>query len=130
MLDQFSIFTKSGILLWSKTWCRAKEDLLRGFIEQVLIEKRGGRGTSTEMGNYAFEWSFVNDLNLVFVAIYQRMVPLLYITDLVSQIREVFSCLLLGHSFLPFIFLPLSFCFCFCFGGIIVRHFLHNSLLN
>ena len=94
MLDQFSIFTKSGLLLWSKTWCRGRDDLLRDFIEEVLIEKRVG-GTSTEIGNYAFEWSFLNDLNLVFVAVYQRMVPLAYVGELVAQIKEVW------HLFFP-----------------------------
>jgi len=92
MLDQFSIFTASGLLLWSKNWCETEEGLLERFIEDVLIEENrlnSNDGNSSEMGAYALQWSFLQDMNLVFVAIYQRIVPLLYIRELLEEVKKV-----------------------------------------
>ena len=41
MLDEVLIFSKSGVVLWSKTWAPVKgENPVNGVIHQVLLEVR------------------------------------------------------------------------------------------
>ncbi|KAJ4913588.1 signal recognition particle receptor alpha subunit family protein [Raphanus sativus] len=92
MLEQLLIFTRGGLILWT---CKELGNALKGspidtLIRSCLLEERSGE-VSFNYESYTLKWTFHNDLGLVFVAVYQRILHLLYVDDLLSMVKESFS---------------------------------------
>ncbi|KAJ4899044.1 signal recognition particle receptor alpha subunit family protein [Raphanus sativus] len=92
MLEQLLIFTRGGLILWT---CKEIGNALKGspidtLIRSCLLEERSGEA-SFNYGAYTLKWTFHNDLGLVFVAVYQKILQLLYVDDLLSMVKESFS---------------------------------------
>ncbi|KAF9942853.1 hypothetical protein BGZ75_009970 [Mortierella antarctica] len=90
MLDFFSIATKGGLVLWSKAYSSAQSSPINSLIQDVLIEER----SSTQIfykDNYAIKWTFVNDLDLIFIAVYPKALGLTYIDTLLQAVSSQFS---------------------------------------
>lgn len=66
MLDLFTILTKGGLVLWSKTFSPLFGSPVDSLIKNVLIEERAGSDTFYQ-DNYALKWTFANEVDLVFV---------------------------------------------------------------
>jgi signal recognition particle receptor subunit alpha len=94
MLEELLIFTRGGLILWSS--CRAlgaaalKGSPIDALIRSCLLEERSA-DASFSQDNYALKWTFHNELGLVFVAVYQRILHLLYVDDLLAVVRKEFS---------------------------------------
>lgn len=94
MLEELLIFTRGGLILWSS--CRAlgaaalKGSPIDALIRSCLLEERSA-DASFSQDNYALKWTFHNDLGLVFVAVYQKILHLLYVDDLLAAVRKEFS---------------------------------------
>jgi len=96
MLDHCSISHKGGIVLWSRSFTPDAAQLasssaspLNSLIREALIE---GRTTDErfEKDGYAVKWSFMNDLELIFVVAYQRILQLTYVEDLLAAMKRLF----------------------------------------
>ncbi|EOA16228.1 hypothetical protein CARUB_v10004371mg [Capsella rubella] len=92
MLEQLLIFTRGGLILWT---CKELGNALKGspidtLIRSCLLEERSG-DVSFNHEAYTLKWTFHNDLGLVFVAVYQRILHLLYVDDLLSMVKQSFS---------------------------------------
>ncbi|WCJ30113.1 signal recognition particle receptor alpha subunit family protein [Euphorbia peplus] len=98
MLEQLLIFTRGGLILWT---CKELGNALRGspidtLIRSCLLEERSGAALynyDAPGASYALKWCFHNDLGLVFVAVYQRILHLLYVDELLELIKREFSVL-------------------------------------
>ncbi|KAG6427788.1 hypothetical protein SASPL_112035 [Salvia splendens] len=96
MLEQLIIFTRGGLILWT---CKELGNALRGspidtLIRSCLLEERSGSASynyDAPGASYTLKWTFHNDLGLVFVAVYQRILHLLYVDDLLSMVKKEFS---------------------------------------
>ncbi|PKA55021.1 Signal recognition particle 54 kDa protein 1 [Apostasia shenzhenica] len=97
MLEQLLIFTRGGLILWT---CKELGNALKGspidaLIRSCLLEERSADAAfnydAPGAGAYTLKWTFDNDLGLVFVAVYQRILNLLYVEDLLSAMRREFS---------------------------------------
>jgi len=92
MLDHVSIFSKRGVVLWSKSWAKLKpvrgEDPVHVLVKDVLLEDKGGASRSATLDNYILRWTMVNELELVIVVVYQRLLQLLYIDDLLEGVKR------------------------------------------
>lgn len=89
MLDFFTILTKGGIVLWSKTFARITNSPIDALIKEVLIEERAG-ANSYFKDSYNIKWTFANELDLVFVVAYQKILQLAYIEELLATIKKFF----------------------------------------
>ncbi|KAJ7756880.1 signal recognition particle binding protein [Mycena maculata] len=96
MLDHCSISHKGGIVLWSRSFTPDASNLasssaspVNSLIREALIE---GRTTDEkyEKDGYAVKWTFVNDLELIFVVAYQRILQLTYVDDLLAALKTLF----------------------------------------
>ncbi|KAF9174425.1 hypothetical protein BGX21_005070 [Mortierella sp. AD011] len=90
MLDFFTIATKGGLVLWSKAYGPAQSSPINSLIQEILIEER----SSTQIyykDNYSIKWTFVNDLDLIFVAVYPKALGLTYIDTLLKAASTQFS---------------------------------------
>ncbi|KAB2072670.1 hypothetical protein ES319_A07G031900v1 [Gossypium barbadense] len=82
MLEQLLIFTRGGLILWT---CKELGNALKGspidtLIRSCLLEERSGAASynyDAPGASYTLKWTFHNELGLVFVAVYQRILHLL-----------------------------------------------------
>ncbi|KAK2646812.1 hypothetical protein Ddye_022007 [Dipteronia dyeriana] len=96
MLEQLLIFTRGGLILWT---CKELGNALKGspidtLIRSCLLEERSGAASynyDAPGAAYTLKWTFHNDLGLVFVAVYQRILHLLYVDDLLAMMKHSFS---------------------------------------
>lgn len=85
-------------MLWS---CLEVGKALKGspvdaLIRTCLLEERAGDSSfqyDTAGAGYTLKWRFHNELGLVFVAVYQRMLHLLYVDELLEKVMLEFSML-------------------------------------
>ncbi|CAL1704317.1 unnamed protein product [Somion occarium] len=96
MLDHCSISHKGGIVLWSRSFTPAAAQAaasssspVNSLIREALIEGRTAED-KYEKDGYAVKWSFVNDLELIFVVAYQRILQLTYIDELLATLKNIF----------------------------------------
>jgi signal recognition particle receptor subunit alpha len=96
MLEQLLIFTRGGLILWT---CKELGNAIRGspidtLIRSCLLEERSGAASynyDPPGASYTLKWTFHNELGLVFVAVYQRILHLLYVDDLLAMVKREFS---------------------------------------
>ncbi|RWR94658.1 signal recognition particle receptor subunit alpha [Cinnamomum micranthum f. kanehirae] len=96
MLEQLLVFTRGGLILWT---CKEFGNAVRGspidtLIRSCLLEERSGDASynyDAPGAAYTLKWTFHNELGLIFVAIYQRILHLLYVDDLLSMVKQEFS---------------------------------------
>ncbi|KAH7847527.1 hypothetical protein Vadar_027203 [Vaccinium darrowii] len=96
MLKQLLIFTTGGLILWT---CKELGNALKGspidtLISSCLLEERLGAASynyNAPGAAYTLKWTFHNDLALVFVAVYQRILHLLHVDDLLAMVKLEFS---------------------------------------
>ncbi|KAH8117247.1 P-loop containing nucleoside triphosphate hydrolase protein [Phellopilus nigrolimitatus] len=97
MLDHCSISHKGGVVLWSRSFTPTAAQAVsnpatspvNSLIRDVLIEGRSGED-KYEKDGYAIRWTFVNELELIFVVAYQRILQLTYVEDLLTAIKALF----------------------------------------
>jgi len=88
MLDHISIFTKTRIILWSRALCKLQGNPVEELIDTVLLEEKGGERVAS-IGNYALKWTFINEMEIVFVVVYSKLLTLMYVDDLLTMIKKV-----------------------------------------
>ncbi|KAJ2916863.1 hypothetical protein MD484_g3565, partial [Candolleomyces efflorescens] len=96
MLDHCSISHKGGIVLWSRSFTPDAAQLasssaspVNSLIREALIEGKTA-DQKYEKDGYAVKWTFVNDLELIFVVAYQRILQLTYVDDLLNALKHLF----------------------------------------
>ncbi|KAF4321102.1 hypothetical protein JM18_004891 [Phytophthora kernoviae] len=89
MIDHFVIFSKTGTVLWSRTLCKLGGDPVDNLVNRVLMEDRAGEKKFIDDA-YAMQWVFENKLDLVFVVVYQKILQLLYIEELLEIVKKDF----------------------------------------
>ncbi|XP_042432477.1 signal recognition particle receptor subunit alpha-like [Zingiber officinale] len=95
MLEELLIFTRGGLILW-ELGKALKGSPIDALIRSCLLEERSADDAfhyDVPAGGaaYTLKWAFDNDLGLVFVAVYQRILHLLYVDDLLAAVRREFS---------------------------------------
>ncbi|KAK2959377.1 putative Signal recognition particle receptor subunit alpha [Blattamonas nauphoetae] len=100
MVQFFTIFTKGGLILWqTEHYLKATfMSLINVLIRSVFMEqKKTERNFRRE--NYILQWSFANELDLVFACAYESYVIMDYVDELLEETKMKF--LHLCHHRLP-----------------------------
>ncbi|KAK6537060.1 hypothetical protein TWF281_001262 [Arthrobotrys megalospora] len=96
MLDLFEVITTSGVVLWSKSYAPVKSSVINSLISDVFIEERnqpGSDGKWFKKDSYTLRWTLAADVGLVFVAVYQSLLHLTWIDELLDQVKKLFVAL-------------------------------------
>lgn len=96
-MDHFTILTQGGLVLWSRSFTPSPSPF-DTLIREALIEERssststcGSSAISTwSKDGYALLWTLANELDLVFVVAYQRILQLTYVEELLARVKEQF----------------------------------------
>lgn len=74
MLDDFSIVTTSGIVLWRRSYAPVSTNVVNSLINDVFVEERQKAGAQENAVNppyrkdkYTLKWTVAKDVGLVFV---------------------------------------------------------------
>lgn len=96
MLDHFSIITQGGLVLWSRSFTPAPSPF-DSLIREALIEERSssssgrsGQVSKWDRDGYSLLWTLANELELVFVVAYQRILQLTYVEELLEAVKRTF----------------------------------------
>ncbi|KAF7083364.1 hypothetical protein CFC21_087163 [Triticum aestivum] len=92
MLEELLIFTRGGLILWSLAGAAAalKGSPIDALVRSFLLEGRFASAGFTH-GPHALRWAYDNALGLVFVAVYRRVLHLLYVDDLLAAVSADFA---------------------------------------
>ncbi|GAM82815.1 hypothetical protein ANO11243_008010 [Dothideomycetidae sp. 11243] len=104
MLDSFEILTTSGVVLWSKQYVPVSSNIVNALITDVFIEeripsaakssddRRAARNMPYKKEKYTLKWTTAKDIGLIFVpqAVYQSLLSLTWVDDLVDVVRGIF----------------------------------------
>jgi len=91
MLDNFTILTKGGLVLWSFDYAPVKGSPIDTFIKTILLEERAGSSNSYTIDLYTLRWTFDNDNDIIFLTVYQKIAQISYIDELLLSVKAVFA---------------------------------------
>ncbi|CAN6340564.1 unnamed protein product [Urochloa humidicola] len=92
MLEELLIFTRGGLILWALSGGGGNTFPVDALIRSSLLGDRSAEGAGVSPdGKSALKWAFHNGLGLVFVAVYRRVLRLLYVEDLLAAVRTEFA---------------------------------------
>ncbi|KAJ2631864.1 hypothetical protein H4R22_001667 [Coemansia sp. RSA 1290] len=86
----FTIATKGGVVLWSKGYTDISGTPVDSLIRDVLIQNTRASSTKYHSGPYSVQWTFANELNVIFVAVYQKILQLPYLEELLRLVKRHF----------------------------------------
>lgn len=94
MIDLFTVFHRGGVVLYERQLQAVPGHPVDSLISNVLLEERvGGAQSYRHEEKYTVKWTFANDLDLVFVAVYLNLTNLLYLDDLLVAAKDKFCSL-------------------------------------
>lgn len=104
MIDYFTVFTRGGLVLWStkNQYSKTIGSTVNELIRKVIMEEKSGE-RSFSYNQHQLRWTFENDLELIFVVVYQQFLTLYYIEQLLQDTKKTFVNMLGGRlpDFLP-----------------------------
>jgi signal recognition particle receptor subunit alpha len=94
MLDLFTILTSGGIVLFQKSQTSSSSHsaptyLIDQVISNVFMQERSSEKEYAKDG-YTIKWTFANELGLIFVAVYQKILELTWVDELLTSVKRMF----------------------------------------
>ncbi|KAK7204168.1 signal recognition particle, alpha subunit, N-terminal-domain-containing protein [Myxozyma melibiosi] len=96
MIDYFSVFTTGGIVLWQKCYQPVSANILDSLVADIFIEDRRGKaGSDSSMtkDRYTVKWTSSNDFGIIIVAVYQSLLQITFIDELLASVKKLFTTL-------------------------------------
>ncbi|KAI7207368.1 P-loop containing nucleoside triphosphate hydrolase protein, partial [Hortaea werneckii] len=98
MLDAFEILTTSGIVLWRRHYTPDfSPHVINNLVSDVLIEEKrdlkntqDGEAKSYRKDRYTLKWTSAKDVGLCFVAVYNALINLSWVDDLLAAVKTLF----------------------------------------
>lgn len=98
MLDGLSISHTSGLILWSKSYTASSASSsaqpLNSLVQEVLLSSSGttqdGATNRYDKDAQSLMWTLANDLGLIFVVVWPRILHLTYLEKLLDSMKTLF----------------------------------------
>lgn len=97
MLDGLSISHTSGIILWNKSYAASSSSSaqpLNSLVQEVLLSSSGttqeGETNRYDKDAQSLMWTLANDLGLIFVVVWPRILHLTYLEKLLDSMKTLF----------------------------------------
>lgn len=98
MLDGLSISHTSGLILWSKSYtansASSSAQPLNSLVQEVLLSSSGstqdGATNRYDKDAQSLMWTLANDLGLIFVVVWPRILHLTYLEKLLDSMKTLF----------------------------------------
>ena len=92
MIDLFTVLTSGGIVLFQRSQTTSSNSptyLIDRVISDVFMQERSSEREYAKDG-YTVKWSFANELGLIFVAVYQKILELTWVDELLVTVKRMF----------------------------------------
>ena len=92
MLDLFTVLTSGGIVLFQRSQAASSNSptyLIDRVISDVFMQERSSEREYAKDG-YTVKWTFANELGLIFVAVYQKILELTWVDELLVTVKRMF----------------------------------------
>ena len=89
MIDLFAVVHRGGARLWSTELTTIEGAPVDDLIQNVLLEER--HVSSHTWNDYTLKWTFDNQLDLVFIAVYLNFSHILHVAELLESVKTAFS---------------------------------------
>src|SRR5208282_6173780 len=92
MIDLFTVLTSGGIVLFQRSQTTSSNSptfLIDRVISDVFMQERSSEREYAKDG-YTVKWSFANELGLIFVAVYQKILELTWVDELLVAVKRMF----------------------------------------
>jgi signal recognition particle receptor subunit alpha len=95
MLDLFTVLTSGGIVLFQRSQLTSSSSssapryLVDRVISDVFMQERSSEKEYAKDG-YILKWTFANELGLIFVAVYQKILELTWVDELLVTVKKMF----------------------------------------
>ncbi|KAK9368893.1 SRP54-type protein [Lipomyces kononenkoae] len=95
MIDYFTVFTTGGIVLWQKCNEPVPPATVDSLVTDIFIEDRrsAGERISLTKDRYTVKWTTANDFGIIIVAVYQSLLQISFIDELLSSVKKLFTTL-------------------------------------
>ena len=93
MIDNFTIVTKGGLVLWSHTSFPLNGTPINELIQSVFLEDRLSDKTINYQNKYTLSWVQENEYELVFVVVHQIAIQVTYVDSLLDSVKQKFVSL-------------------------------------
>lgn len=98
MLDGLSISHTSGLILWSRSYTASSSSSsaqpLNSLVQEVLLSSSGttqeGETNRYDKDAQSLMWTLANDLGLIFVVVWPRILHLTYLEKLLDSMKTLF----------------------------------------
>ena len=91
MIDNFTILTKGGLVLYSFTGFALNGNPINELIRSVLLEDRLSDKTFNYQNEYLLTWLQENEFDLIFVVVHQIAIQITFIDTLLENIKNKFT---------------------------------------
>ncbi|KAK9428390.1 SRP54-type protein [Lipomyces doorenjongii] len=95
MIDYFTVFTTGGIVLWQKCNQPVSAAIVDSLVSDIFIEDRtrSGEQSSLTRDRYTVKWTTANDFGIIIVAVYQSLLQISFIDELLASVKKLFTTL-------------------------------------
>lgn len=92
MINSAAVFTKGGLVLWSKSVSGAAFDPvpINRLICESILSSKGNMGAAFNHGIYDMKWLPENEINLIFVIVYLNISHLVRVDEFLAGFRDRF----------------------------------------
>jgi signal recognition particle receptor subunit alpha len=91
MIDNITVITKGGLVIWTQNFIEKglKGNPINKLIQEIFIQEKGSQSSFSD-DTYTLKWSFQNELDLIFIIVYQKLFSISYIDELLTITKEKF----------------------------------------
>lgn len=89
MFDNFTIFSKTGIILYTKSFLKLINSPINKLINTIFLEGKESENVYI-YNQYAMKWTMANDFELIFVVVYSKILQIVFMNDLLESVKEKF----------------------------------------
>eukprot|EP01065_Artemidia_motanka_P018027 TRINITY_DN213_c2_g1_i1.p1 TRINITY_DN213_c2_g1~~TRINITY_DN213_c2_g1_i1.p1 ORF type:complete len:570 (+),score=199.85 TRINITY_DN213_c2_g1_i1:76-1785(+) len=90
MLDEVTVMHRGGLVLWNHSFGEVRGNPVNQLIKTRLLAE-GTADTSFIHDTYKVQWQFDNNFDLIFIVVYQHLLTLSYIEELLKAFKELFA---------------------------------------
>jgi signal recognition particle receptor subunit alpha len=90
MIENVTILTKGGLVLWENKAYVLSGNPIDSLIKSVLLEDRLAEKSFT-IDKYTLKWTMENEFGLIFIVVYQKLIQLLYVEELLEILKQKFT---------------------------------------
>lgn len=90
MIEGVYIITQGGLCIWSSVTSQPRGSPINALVQQIILEQKAS-AKSFAYESYTLKWNFINELDLMIVIVFQTILALTYVDELLEITHDKFK---------------------------------------